>query len=101
MILTKLLESPPTYSNFFKTFIHPLGSRLIRKLSSIRTTKERLALFAPLQKFVARGLADQRDELVELGMYEKDDPENFLANPEEITERIMRALVLNDFDFVS
>lgn len=60
-----------------------------------------MALFAPLQKFVARGLADQRDELVELGMYEKDDPENFLANPEEITERIIRALVLNDFDFVS
>jgi hypothetical protein len=34
-------------------------------------------------------------------MYGPDDPENFLSNPEEIAERIMRGLIMNDFDLVS
>ena len=99
-ILEKLLGSEPSYSNFFKTFTHPLTSKLIRRLSTVKTTKERLAVFVPLKKFVSRGLEEQRDELVQLGMYEEGDPENFLSDPDEIADRMMRALVLNDFDLV-
>ena len=63
-MLHKLLGSNPSYSNFFCKFIHPLHSKLIRQLTSVRTTNERLAMFKPLLKFVTKGLADQRDELV-------------------------------------
>ena len=100
-IMEKVLGVEPSYSNFFKTFTHPLTSKLIRRLSMVKTSNERLAAFAPLKKFVAKGLEEQRDELVELGMYEEGDPENFLSNPDEIGDRMMRALVLNDFDLVS
>ena len=70
-------------------------------MTSIRTPDERLAMFAPLCKFVAKGLAKQRDELVDLGLYEQDDPENFLSDPETIAERMIRGLMLSDFDMVS
>ena len=100
-ILDKVLGAEPSYANFYKTFMHPLTSKLMRRLSTDRTTKERLAGFTPLKKFVAKGLEEQRDELVELGMYEDDDPENFLSDPDGIADRMMRALVVNDFDLVS
>jgi hypothetical protein len=58
-------------------------------------------MLAPLCKFVSRGLAKQRDELVDLGLYEKDDPNNFLFDPDTIAERMIRGLMLSDFDMVS
>ena len=100
-VFKKLLDAEPTYANFYRRFIHPLTSRLIRRLASVRTQQERFVLFAPLKRFVANGLSEQRDQLVELGMYEKDDPENFLNDPDEIAERMVRAMIMNDYDLVS
>ena len=38
---------------------------------------------------------------VELGLYAKDDPENFLSNPEDIADRMIRGLILSSFDLVN
>jgi hypothetical protein len=43
-----------------------LTSKLYNRLSHVLTMDEKLAAFAPLKKFVAKGLAEQRDELVSM-----------------------------------
>ena len=34
-------------------------------------------------------------------MYARNDPQNFLAHPDDIADRMIRGLVLSNFDLVS
>ncbi len=101
-VLERLLETPPTYSNFFSRFVHPLDSRLIHRLSSFRTPRERVEACLPLRMFVARELAEQQGELIVDGVYAPDEDDtggSYLSQPQQVSLAVCKLLVSANLDF--
>jgi len=100
-ILVKLLEEPPNYQNFCKSFAHPPQSAMMTKLLSYRTIRERMDLFKPLERYISQELAEQQVELLVTGMYapSAEEEQKHLTEPQQVAVAMCRMLVSSGFDF--
>ncbi len=101
-VLETLLETKPTYNNFFSRFVLPPGSRPMQRMLKFRNVRERLALFSPLKHFVASQLDSEQGELIVDGMYavtEEDAATYHSSYPYQVAQTVCRILVAAGFDF--
>ncbi len=100
-ILERLLEAKPGYANFFSRFLHPLESRVIHRLASFRTVREKVDACLPLRIFIAQELAAQQVELIVEGVYapSQEDEDKYLPQPEQVALAVCRLLVTSELDF--
>ena len=68
-ILGKLLETAPTFSNFFSSHSSPLTSTKTLKLINFKTLEERQEVFRPLELDIADQLQQQEGDLTVEGLY--------------------------------
>ena len=98
-VLTKLLDGKPTYSNFHSEFVHPLQSKLMKKLCNFKSIRERLNLFLPLQQYISRELNVQHVELITTGVYAPTEDDTSLTDPQKVATAMCRMLVHAGFNF--
>jgi hypothetical protein len=95
-------EHRPTYNNFFSTYIHPLNSKTISRMTTYRTLRERVELFLPLQQYVAVHLTMSDARLKIEGVYapKGEEESKYLSHPPTmIAVAMCRMLVTSGSDF--
>ena len=98
-IIEKLLKDKPNFSNFFSKFINSMNSKLMKRLSSLRTLQERMGLFLPLKQYISEELAREHVELIIEGVYAPTVEEVGISSPQVIGNAMCRILVHSSFDF--
>jgi len=94
-VLLKALEINPDYSNYFKDYTHPRGSKNIVKLIRPTSYAERLELFTPLRAFVTKTLRAQREDMLD----DEDEVAHDQPSPEESAHQMCNSLIDAGFDF--
>ena len=68
-IVGKLLETAPTFNNFFSAHSNPLTSSRTLKRINFKTQEEREEMFRPLELSIAEQLQQQEGDLTVEGLY--------------------------------
>jgi len=102
-ILGKLLETAPTFSNFFSSYSNPLTSTKTLKLINFKTTEERQELFRPLEVDIADQLQQQEGDLTVEGLYAPQagpgQATGAQPSPKLVASAVIRILISAGFHF--